>query len=55
MADAFCDFENDIQKIVDNDPNHERSLKFEHAIQNAMAVYNNVVIYLECENKRHYT
>ena len=27
--------ENGVQKIVDNDPNHERSLKFRHAIQNA--------------------
>ena len=40
MADAFCDFENGIQKIVDNDPNCERSLKSKYAIQNAIAAYN---------------
>ena len=39
MADALCDFENGIQKIVDNDLNHERSLKFEHIIQNITAAY----------------
>ena len=39
MADAFCDFENGIQKIVDNDRNCEASLKFEHAIENAIAAY----------------
>ena len=39
VADASCDFENDIQKIVDNNLNHERCLKFEHPIQNAIAVY----------------
>ena len=37
MADTFHDFDNGIRKIVDNDPNHERSLKFKHAIQNVIA------------------
>ena len=31
--------ENDIQKIVDNNPDHERSLKSKHGIQNAIAAY----------------
>ena len=37
MADAFHDFENGIQNIFDSDPYHERSLKFKHIIQNAIA------------------
>ena len=46
MADAFCDFENGIQIIVDNNPNCERSFRFEHAIQNVIAskVYGKVFI-----------
>ena len=43
MANAFCDFENGKQKIVDNDPNHERSLKFEHAIPNVITAYNRCI------------
>ena len=39
MADTFHDFENGIQKIVDNDPNRESSLKFQHGIQNVIAAY----------------
>ena len=39
VVDTFYDFENGIQKIVDNDPNCERSLKFEHVIQNAITAY----------------
>ena len=34
--------ENDIQKIVDNNPDHERSLKSKHGIQNAIAAYKQV-------------
>ena len=39
MADAFCNFENCTQKILDTDPNCERSFKFEHAIQNAVSAH----------------
>ena len=31
--------ENDIQKIADNDTNHERSLKFEHTIHYVITAY----------------
>ena len=39
MTNAFFDFENGIKKIVDNYPNHERILKYEYAIQNAIVAY----------------
>ena len=39
MADAFLNFENGTQKIVGNDPNHERSLKLKNAIPNVIAAY----------------
>ena len=34
VVDTFCDFENSIQKNVDNDSNWKRSLELEYAIQN---------------------
>ena len=39
MADTFFDIENGTQKVIDNDSNHERSLKLEHSIQNEITVY----------------
>ena len=39
IADPFHDFENGTQKIVDIDLNHERSLQFEHVIQNVIVPY----------------
>lgn len=39
LADALSEIEKGIQKIVDNDPNRERSLKLEHSIENVLAPY----------------
>lgn len=39
LAEAFIEIESGMQKIVDNDPNRERSLKLERNIQHALAAY----------------
>ena len=44
LAEAFIEIESGMQKIVDNDPNRERSLKLERNIQYALAAYKQLYV-----------